>query len=82
MYFVAVESIGQLQKDLEMAKESQRYAESHNEANNNSLFRSVDENKKLKEEKQEHIRQTGSLHTQLGQVTEENRRLKGGMFGK
>lgn len=33
VYFVAYETIGQLQKDLETAKESQRYSKPRNEAN-------------------------------------------------
>ena len=79
---IAVESLGQLQKDLDAAREAQRYVESQQEAGHRVLTRSHEEKNKLKAENQKHVEEIKSLKTQLAQALEENQRLKGGMFGK
>ena len=48
--FIAAESINQLQKDLNIAKESQRYSELQQKAGRQVLTRSHEEKNKLKEE--------------------------------
>ena len=79
---IATESIGQLRKDLDAAKESQRYAESQHDAGLRVLKRSHEENNKLKAENQQQAKEVESLKTQLAQALEENQRLKSGMFIK
>jgi hypothetical protein len=50
---IAAESINQLQKDLDAAREAQRYAESQQEAGYRVLTRSHEERDKLKAENQQ-----------------------------
>jgi hypothetical protein len=64
-FFVAAESICQLQKDLDAAKESQRYAESHYQAGLRVLKRSHEENNKLKPDNQHQAKELESLKSQL-----------------
>jgi hypothetical protein len=82
VWSIAAESINQLQKDLDAAREAQRYVESQQEAGYRVLARSHEERDKLKAEKQQQAQEIESLKTQLAQSQEENKRLKGGMFGK
>jgi hypothetical protein len=82
MYFVAVESINQLQKDLETAREAQRYAESHREADYRALTRSHEERDKLKAENGQQAQEIQSLKAQLALSQEEKRKLEAGMFGE
>ena len=81
-YFIAAESIGQLQKDLDTARESQRYAESQHEAGRPVLNRSLEEKNQLKAENQRQAEELESLKTQLAQDQDENQRLQRGMFCK
>ena len=81
-YFIAAESIGQLQKDLDAARESQRYAESQHEAGRCVLNRSLEEKNQLKAENQRQAEELESLKTQLTQSQEENHRLRRGLFYK
>ena len=81
-YFIAAESIGQLQKDLDTTRESQRYAKSQHEAGRRVLNRSLEEKNQLKAENQRQAEELKSLKTQLAQAQEENQRLKRGMFCK
>jgi hypothetical protein len=80
--FIAAESINQLQKDLETAREAQRYAESQQEAVYRVLSRSHGERDKLKAENQQQAQEIQSLKAQLALSQEENQKLKAGMFGK
>jgi hypothetical protein len=80
--FIAAKAIGQLQKDLDAAKETQRYAESQHQAGLRVLKRSQEETNKLKTENQQQAEEVESLKTQLGQVRRENQRLRSGMFNK
>ena len=73
---IAVKSIGELQKDLDVAKELERYAESQHEAGHRVLTRSNEENNKLKAKIQQHAKEIESLKTQLAQALKENQRLK------
>ena len=62
---VAAESINQLQKDLDAAREAQRYAESQQEAGYRVLTRSHEERDKLKAEGQQQAQEIKSLKAQL-----------------
>ena len=79
---VAAESINQLQKDLDAAREAQRYVESQQEAGYHVLTRSHEERDKLKAENQQQAQEIESLKTQLALSQKENQRLKTGMFGE
>jgi hypothetical protein len=79
---IAAESINQLQKDLDAAREAQRYAESQQEAGYCVLTRSHEERDKLKAEGQQQAQEIKSLKAQLALSQEENQRLKAGMFGE
>ena len=79
---IVAESINQLQKDLDMAREAQRYAESQQEAGYRVLSRSHEERDKLKAEGEQQAHEINSLKSHLAQSQEENQRLKAGMFGK
>ena len=74
-YYVAAESIGQLQKDLDVARESQRYAESQQEAGCRVLQRHLEEKNRLKEENKQQAEEIKSLKAQLAQAQEENQNL-------
>ena len=82
MVLLAAESIGQLQKDLDAARESQRYAESQHEAGCLSLQRNLEEKKRLQVENKQQAEDIESLKTQLAHAQEENQKLQRGMFGK
>ena len=82
MVLLAAESIGQLQKDLDAARDSQRYAESRYEAGCLSLQRNLEEKKRLQVENKQQAEDIESLKTQLANVQEENQKLQRGMFGK
>jgi hypothetical protein len=82
MNFIAAEAINQLQKDLESAREAQRYAESQREAGYRVLTRSHEEKDKLKAENGQQAQEIQSLKAQLALSQEENRKLKAGMFGE
>jgi hypothetical protein len=79
---IAAESINQLQKDLDAAREAQRYAESQQEAGYRVLTRSHEERDKLKAENQQQAQEIESLKAHLALSQEENKRLKDGMFGE
>jgi hypothetical protein len=81
-YYVAAESIGQLQKDLDVARESQRYAESQHEAGGRVMTRHIEEKNRLKEENQKQAEEIESLKAQLAQVQGENQILQRGMYGE
>ena len=81
-YFVAAESIGKLQKDLDAARESQRYAESQYEVGYHSSQQNLEEKKRLQAENRQQAEEIESLKTQLAQTQEENQKLQRGMFGK
>ena len=81
-YFLAAESIGQLQKDLDAARESQRYAESQYEAGCLLLQRNPEEKKHLQVENKQQAEDIENLKTQLTHAQEENQKLQMGMFGK
>ena len=81
-YYVAAESIGQLQKDLDVARESQQYAESQLEAGHRVLQRHLEEKNHLKEENRQQAEQIESSNAQLAQAQGENQNLQRGMFGK
>ena len=81
-YFLAAKSIGQLQKDLDAARESQRYAESQYEAGCLSSQRNLEEKKCLQAENRQQAKEIESLKTQWAQTQEENQKLQRGMFGK
>ena len=80
--FIVAKSIGQLQKDLDAAKESQRYAESQHQAGVQVLKRSHEENNKLKAENQQQVEKLESLKAQLVQALGDNQRFKSGTFSK
>jgi hypothetical protein len=82
MYFVAAESINQLQKDPETAREAQRYSESQWEAGYRVLTRSHEESDKLKAENEQQAQEIQSLKAQLALSQGENRKLKASMFGE
>jgi uncharacterized protein (DUF3084 family) len=82
MYFVVAESINQLQKDLETAREAQRYAESQREAGYHVLTRSREERDKLKAENEQQAQDIQSLKAQLALSQGENQKLKAGMFSE
>ena len=69
---IAAESINQLQKDLDAAREAQRYAESQQEAGYRVLTRSHEERDKLKAENQQQAQEIQSLKAQLALSQEEN----------
>jgi hypothetical protein len=81
-YYVAAESIGQLQKDLDVARESQRYAESQHEAGGHVMTRHIEEKNRFKEENQKQAEEIESLKAQLAQVQGENQILQRGMYGE
>ena len=82
MVFLAGESIGQSQKDLDAARESQRYAESQYEAGCLSLQRNLEEKKCLQVENKQQAEEIESLKTQLAQAHGDNQKLWRGMFSK
>ena len=65
MSFVATESIGQLQRDLDAAKESQRYAKAQEAAGRRVITRSHEKKNKLKVEKQQQDEEIERLKTPL-----------------
>ena len=79
---IAAGSIGQLQKELDAAKEAQWYAESQREAGYRVLTRSHEENDKLKAENQQQAQEIENLKAQLALSQEENQKLKSGIFGE
>ena len=79
---IAAESINQLRKDLDTAREAQRYAESQQEAGYRVLSRSHEKRDKLKAESEQQVQEIKSLKAQLALSQEENQRLKAGMFGE
>ena len=79
---IVAESINQLQKDLDMARKAQRYAEAQQEAGYRVLSRSHEERDKLKAEGEQQVQEIKSLKAQLTVTQEENQSLKAGMFGK
>ena len=81
-YHVSAESIGQLQRDLDVARESQQYAESQLEAGHRVLQHHLNEKNRLKEENRQQAEQIESLKAQLAQAQGENQNLQRGMFGK
>ena len=82
MVLLAAESIGQLQKDLDAAQESQGYAKSQYEAGCLSLQRNLEEKKRLQAENKQQAEDIESLKTQLAHAQEQNQKLERGMFGK
>jgi hypothetical protein len=62
---IAAESINQLWKDLDAAREAQRYAESQQEAGYRVLTRSHEERDKLEAKNQQQAQGIESLKTQL-----------------
>ena len=81
-YYIAAESIGQLQKDLDVARESQRYAESQHEAGGRVMTRHIKEKNRYKEENKKQAEEIESLKAQLAQVQGENQILQSGMYGE
>jgi hypothetical protein len=79
---IAAELINQLEKDLDAAREAQRYAESQQQAGYRVLSRSHEERDKLTAENQKQAQEIENLKTQLALSQEENQRLKAGMFGE
>ena len=82
MVLLAAESIGKLQKDLDAARDSQRYAESQYEAGCLSLQRNLEEKKRLQVENKQQAEEIENLKTQLAHAQEENQKLQRGMFSK
>lgn len=78
-FIVEPESIAQVQKDLDAAKETQRYAESQHQAGLRVLKRSQEETNKLKAVNQQQAEKLEGIKTQLAQVRGENQSLRSGI---
>lgn len=79
--YAAMESIGQLQKDLKSAKEAQGHAEAQEAAGQRVLAQTVDQKNKLEQERDQQAEEIKSLKAQLSDALDENQKLKGGIFG-
>ena len=62
---IAAETKNQLQKDLDIARKAQRYAESQQEASYRVLSRSHEERDRLKAEGEQQVQEIESLKAQL-----------------